>query len=102
MSSVTSQEIIHEFLMNKIGIAGVIILTILIVISIVAISIIPVETFQEWNNPSNWISYPKVAVPVWMNFFTAEKIPEHKILEFPHIHSSSQGSISLTSHQFFF
>ena len=102
MSSVTSQEIIHEFIRNKIGIAGVIILTILITISIVAMTTIPVETFQEWNNPSNWISYPKVAVPVWMNFFTVDKIPEHKILEFPSIHSSSQGSISLTSHQFVF
>ena len=102
MSSVTSQEIRHEFLRNKIGIAGVIILTILIVISIVAMSTIPIETFQEWNNPNNWIAYPKVAVPVWMNFFTVEKIPEHKILEFPNIHSISQGSISLTSHQFGF
>ena len=102
MSSVTSQEIRHEFLRNKIGIVGAVILTILIIISIVAITTIPVETFQEWNNPNSWISYPKVAVPIWMNFFTTEKIPEHKILDFPKIQTSSHGSVSLTSHQFGF
>ena len=65
MSSISPQEIKQEFLKSKIGIAGITILTILVLTSIVAIITIPVETFQEWNNPSNWISYPKVAIPVW-------------------------------------
>jgi len=100
MSSVTPQEIKQEFLKSKIGITGITILAILVLTSIVAIITIPVETFQEWNNPGSWISYPKVAIPVWMNLFMAEKIPEHRILEYPSIQTNSQGTISVTSHQF--
>ena len=100
MSSITPQEIKQEFLKSKIGIAGITILAILVLISIVAMITIPVETFQEWNNPGNWISYPKVAIPVWVNLFMAEKIPEHRILDKPSIQTNSLGEISLTSHQF--
>ena len=100
MSSVTPNEIKQEFLKSKIGIAGITILTILVVVSIVAVTTIPVETFKEWNNPSNWISYPKVAIPVWVNYFLNEKIPEHKILESPSIKTKTADEIALVSHQF--
>src|SRR3989338_5845819 len=80
MSSITPQEIKAEFLKSKIGITGIAILSILIFTSIIVIIVIPVDTFKEWNNPGNWISYPKVAIPVWINLFLSEKIPEHKIL----------------------
>ena len=79
---------------------GIIILSVLIGISIVAVITIPVETFQEWNNPGSWISYPKVAVPIWVNYLTTEKIPEHKIFDSPNIQTKSKGEIQLTSHQF--
>ena len=100
MSSVTSKEIKQEFLRSKIGIAGIIILIILVMTSILAIVIIPVDTFKEWNNPSNWISYPKVAIPAWANLFMSEKIPEHKILDSPSISYENSGKIFLVSHQF--
>jgi len=100
LSSISPQEIKQEFLKSKMGITGVAILGTLILISIIAIVAIPVETFQEWNNPGNWISYPKVAIPIWVNFFNVEKIPEHKILENPNIQTNSNGEVSLTSHQF--
>jgi len=100
LSSISPQEIKEEFLKSKMGLAGVAILGTLILISIIAVITIPVETFQEWNNPGNWISYPKVAIPIWVNFFIIEKIPEHKILESPNIQINSNGEVSLTSHQF--
>jgi len=100
MSSISPQEIKQEFLKSKMGIAGITILSILVATSIITMIAIPVETFQEWNNPGSWISYPKVAVPIWVNFITTEKIPEHKILETPNIQTNSRGEISLTSHQF--
>ncbi len=100
MSSISPQEIKQEFLKSKMGIAGITILAILVATSIITMIAIPVETFQEWNNPGSWISYPKVAVPIWVNFITTEKIPEHKILETPNIQTNSRGEISLTSHQF--
>ena len=89
-----------EFLKSKIGIVGITILGILITTSIITIIAIPVETFQEWNNPGNWISYPKVAIPIWVNLFMTEKIPEHKILENPNIQTNSEGEIMLSSHKF--
>ncbi|MGH1568185.1 MAG: ABC transporter permease [Nitrosopumilus sp.] len=100
MSNITPQEIKKEFLKSKMGITGITILTILISTSIIAIITIPVETFQEWNSPVNWISNPKVATPVWVNIFMTEKIPEHIILEKPNIEKISNDEITLISHQF--
>ncbi|HEY5735329.1 MAG TPA: ABC transporter permease [Nitrosopumilus sp.] len=100
MSNITPQEIKQEFLKSKMGIAGIVILLVLVSTSIVAIIAIPVETFQEWNNPSNWISNPKVAIPIWVNIFLTEKIPEHKILKAPNIEKITSAGIELTSHQF--
>jgi len=100
MSSISPQEIKQEFLKSKMGIAGITILGILVGTSIIAMIAIPVETFQEWNNPGSWISNPKVAIPIWVNIFMAEKIPEHKILENPTIQNISNGEVNLTSHQF--
>jgi len=102
MSSISPQEIKQEFLKSKMGIAGITILAILVGTSIIAMIAIPLETFQEWNNPGHWISYPKVAIPIWVNLFMTEKIPEHRIIETPSIQTNSQGEILLTSHQFGF
>jgi peptide/nickel transport system permease protein len=102
MSSISPQEIKNEFLKSKMGMAGIGILAILISISIIAIIAIPSETFSEWNNPSSWISYPKVAIPGWVNLFVIEKIPEHKILDDPVEKIETSGDISLISHQFGF
>ena len=101
-NNIILDEIRGEFLRNKMGIAGISILTILILISIIAVVAIPLDTFQGWNNPSNWISYPKTAIPIWVNFFTSEKIPEHIILEEPYIQKNIKEEISLLSHQFGF
>ena len=102
MSNITSSEIKQEFLRSKMGIIGIVILGALISTSIISIIFIPVETFQKWNNPENWISHPKIAIPVWTNYFNSEKTPEHMILESPIIQSRSSGEISLVSHQFNF
>ena len=100
MSAISPSEIKQEFLKSKIGIVGIGILVILILVSIFAAIIIPVETFQEWNNPSSWISFPKTAIPVWVNFFPTEKIPEHKILEEPQKYVEKLNDVSIVSHQF--
>ncbi|MGY5147830.1 MAG: ABC transporter permease [Candidatus Nitrosopumilus sp. bin_7KS] len=100
MSNITPQEIKQEFIKSKMGIAGISILSILVITSVIAMISIPIETFQEWNNPGNWISNPKVAIPIWVNIFMVEKIPEHKILKNPNIEKRSNAEINLTSHQF--
>ena len=100
MSSASTSEIKQEFLKSKIGIAGIAILVVLVSISIGAAIVIPVETFQQWNNPQSWISYPKTAIPSWVNIFMVEKIPEHKILDEPFIVSQASDEITVVSHQF--
>jgi len=100
MSSVSPREIKDEFMRSKIGIAGIGILIVLISISIAAVIVIPNETFSQWNNPGSWISYPKVAIPVWVNLFLAEKIPEHKIIDEPVKQMETSGDISRISYIF--
>jgi len=100
LSSVSSSEIKKEFLKSKMGIAGILILATLVAISIGAAIFIPVETFQQWNNPQSWITYPKTSMPSWVNLFMFEKIPEHKILDSPNIISVTEQEISALSHQF--
>src|ERR687889_2208772 len=56
-----------EFLRSKSGIAGVIILISLIIITLYAVLAIPLESFRQWNNPNYWIDYPKAAAPQWTN-----------------------------------
>jgi peptide/nickel transport system permease protein len=99
LSGISTNEIKREFLKSKLGLTGIFILLGLVIISIVTISIIPTSTFQEWNNPEKWISYPKTSVPSWVNFISSEKIPEHKIID-AEIFESQKDGIFLTSQQF--
>lgn len=100
MSSVSSSEIKKEFLKSKMGLAGIGILVVLVSISIAAALVFPIETFQQWNNPQSWISYPKTSIPSWVNWFMIEKIPEHKILDDPYVRTQTNEEISFVSHQF--
>ncbi len=100
MSAISSDEIKREFIRSKMGLAGIGILLILIGVSIVTVITIPIDTFKEWNNPSNWISYPKTSIPVWVNLFQIKKIPEHMIIDEPIEKFQKLGDISVASHQF--
>ena len=99
MNDILSSDLIKEFTKNKTGLIGVGILLTLVMISVITAVIIPVETFKQWNNPSNWIEYPKTSMPIWVNYFVTEKIPEHVIIQNPAI-ISKEGDISVISHQF--
>lgn len=100
MSSVTTGDLWREFSSSRMGMAGVTILAALVLTSILAMVFIPLETFQQWTNPNSWLSYPKTAVPVWVNLFLAEDIPEHMILESPAGSSELSGGISIYSESF--
>lgn len=95
-----SKELWHEFSKSKIGLAGIGILVMLFALSAIAAMTIPVETFKEWNNPASWITYPKSSLPAWVNYFSSEKIPEHKILTNPQTSSQTTGGISIISQNF--
>ena len=69
-----------ELLRSRMGVAGIGILVILVSVSVIAAVTIPLDTLQEWNNPSKWIDLPKTAMPSWVNQFVTEKVPEHIVL----------------------
>lgn len=100
--SISYSEVWREFRRYKTGIAGLIILAALAIMSIVAISTIPLETFQQWQNPAQWTNNPKSAMPAWTNYFMATKLPEHKIIRDPHVIEMSQDGIRTASHIFVF
>ena len=100
MSSLSTDDIKHEFGKSVLGITGLIIISSLIMISVITAITVPASTFQEWNNPEKWLDYPKTSIPIWVNYFTLEKIPEHKIIT-PNVIQSNSDNVYLVSQQFF-
>jgi peptide/nickel transport system permease protein len=74
-----TSSIIKEFKRSKSGLAGVGILFGLIGMTFYAISVIPLNSFTQWNNPNFWIDLPKSAMPAWVNLL-GPKIPEHIVM----------------------
>ncbi|HSF28774.1 MAG TPA: ABC transporter permease [Nitrosopumilaceae archaeon] len=95
-----TREIWSDFSKSRMGLAGIGILLSLFCLSLITVITVPDETFREWNNPSSWITYPKTSQPAWMNYFSLEKIPEHKILKNPQESSQTMGEISTFSQNF--
>src|ERR687897_113514 len=73
---------ISKFIRSKSGIAGVVILLILVSMTLYAFFGIPFASFREWNNPNYWIDNPRLASPIWSDLFgfLGRNIPEHLIL----------------------
>ena len=68
MSSLSADEIRHEFGKSLLGITGIIIISSLVTVSLITVITIPASTFQEWNNPEKWLDYPKTSIPIWVNY----------------------------------
>lgn len=102
MSVISLSETWKEFRKNKVGIAGLAILAILAGVSIFAITTIPLDTFKQWQNPSQWTQYPRAAMPAWINFFASEKFPEHMILYNPEISEQTSDGIRTVTHAYTF
>ena len=99
MNNTNTEDIKREFTKSMLGMTGIAIIVILIIISAIAVITIPTSTFQEWNNPEKWLTYPKTSIPIWVNYLMPEKTPEHKILE-SQISQSHSDNVFLTSQQF--
>lgn len=73
--------IAKEFRRSKSGLAGVAILAGLLAMTAYAATAVPLESFQQWNNPNYWIDQPKSAAPAWINNLPfGPKAPEHVVL----------------------
>ena len=55
MSSIDSSELKREFMKSKTGLIGIGILSSLVIVSLIAATTIPIDTFKQWNNPNSWI-----------------------------------------------
>lgn len=97
--SFSSNEIWKEFSRNNIGLIGIGILIALFCLSIIAFITVPAETFKDWNDPASWLSYPKSALPAWVNYFLIEKIPEHLILN-PEASYQKSGDVNVVTNLF--
>ena len=67
---------------NKAGFIGILLVLVLLVMTFYALFFIPSQTRLQWNNPLYWSDNPKVASPLWMNYFLKifnQQLPEHKI-----------------------
>jgi peptide/nickel transport system permease protein len=95
-------DIIRKFRRSKSGVAGVLLLLALIVMSIYAATAVPLESFRQWNNPAIWIDLPKSAAPVWTNFGFGPKVPQHIVLRQAdaEISSSSDAGVTTAVHSY--
>ncbi|MBI5698276.1 MAG: ABC transporter permease, partial [Thaumarchaeota archaeon] len=76
-------EIKSSFAKSKMGLIGLGMLVCLVLVSALTITLIPLDTYKQWNNPASWTEFPKSALPIWVNWFSEKKIPEHKIIDEP-------------------
>lgn len=97
--SLSPRDVWKEFACNRTALVGMAIVATLVAMSVVALAVIPVAAFREWNDPSNWLAYPKSAMPSWVNYFLTEKIPEHQILH-PTEYRQTTSSISVITDVF--
>ncbi|MEM1599466.1 MAG: ABC transporter permease [Sulfolobaceae archaeon] len=92
---------VKDFLSNKIGLAGLIILIILLIFTGIALSI-PSSVYNSWNNPAAWSQYPANVPPAWMSifypnkYFTTEQFSSNNIT----IHSYSGIYVALVTFTF--
>jgi peptide/nickel transport system permease protein len=73
-------DIIRRFRRSKSGMAGVLILLALVLMSVYAAVAVPLESFRQWNNPTIWIDLPKSAAPEWTSLGLGPKMPPHIVL----------------------
>ena len=92
--------VLRRFAHSRGGIAGIIILIFLILITLYAIIYIPLDSFMQWNNPDYWIDYPKAAAPAWTNI--GLKLPEHIILKPAQalVSSTKENGIHIVTHTY--
>lgn len=95
-NSSLNSEMLHAFLHNRMGIAGMAILGTLAAMSLVTFVVVPPDTLDQWNNPGKWISHPKAAMPVWANVLAGQDVSPHMILDEPFIESYADGSLHVT------
>ncbi|MEM0484958.1 MAG: ABC transporter permease [Pyrobaculum sp.] len=74
------RNILSEVISSTLGKAGLGIIAILAVLSMVVIITTPGDIVQMWNSPQNWQYNPRIAMPEWVNYFGLN-LPKTEIIE---------------------
>lgn len=102
-SVISKHKVIREFRRSKSGLAGVIMLFGLILMTIYSAVAVPLESFRQWNNPNFWIDLPRAAAPAWTNIGLGSKLPEHIVMtskEDAAISSAIQDGTKTVTHSY--
>ncbi len=101
VESLSTSQILKEFKRSKSGIAGLAILLGLFLITIYAVTAIPLKSLTQWNNPNFWIDRPQSAMPVWINLLGVE-VPEHLMLTSENADKSEivENGVRIESHSY--
>jgi peptide/nickel transport system permease protein len=73
LSSKTSY--LKEFSKSKSGVAGLVLLVVLLVLSIYALAAYPSNISQTWNNPKSWQFNPPKSPPTWVAYLGEDLAP---------------------------
>ncbi|HEY7733223.1 MAG TPA: ABC transporter permease [Nitrososphaera sp.] len=98
----SGSDIIRQFRRSKSGLAGILLLLSLILMSIYAAVAVPLESFRQWNNPVFWVDLPQSAAPAWTNIGFGPKSTEHVVLSMDDasISSSFEGGVRTVTHSY--
>ncbi|HEX5672638.1 MAG TPA: ABC transporter permease, partial [Nitrososphaeraceae archaeon] len=83
------------------GIIGVSILGFLLSLTVIAVIIIPFDSYRLWNDPDYWINNPKTAAPFWTSYFSSKDF-EHVSLDKNNAKTTSEVSEGIRVNNFGF
>jgi peptide/nickel transport system permease protein len=66
---------LREFSKSKSGMAGLIMLMVLLIISLYVLAAYPSSIGNTWNNPKTWQAYPPNSPPSWLGIFSSSYPP---------------------------
>lgn len=71
------KAVVKEVLRSKSGLAGIAILVVLVLLSIIVITAYPYDIIKIWNEPMAWQKYPRLASPEWIELFIGKRLPRN-------------------------
>ncbi|HYY86725.1 MAG TPA: ABC transporter permease, partial [Nitrososphaeraceae archaeon] len=83
------------------GIIGVSILGFLLSLTVIAILVVPFDSYRLWNDPDYWINNPKTAAPFWTSYFGSKEF-EHVSLDQDDAKTTSEVSEGIRVSNFIF
>ncbi|MHA1581259.1 MAG: ABC transporter permease [Candidatus Baldrarchaeia archaeon] len=91
---------LNEFRRYKIGIAGLILLTLFSGIAIFAPLLAPYESYKHWNDQTYWEDVPPAVPPAWTNFFSSKKVAEQYEVENPPLEMIGNWTIATIEYDY--